>query len=81
MRISINGPSDPHINLRLPSALALNSLSARYIQKALQENGINLTRRQLLHLMRTLRKYKRKHPDWNLVEVEKADGGHIQVRL
>lgn len=81
MRILIIDPSEPRVDLRLPSALALNSVSALWIQKALQERGITLTRQQLLLLMRTLRKYKRKHPNWNLVEVEQADGKCIEIRL
>lgn len=68
-------------HLTLPSALILNSFAASFLSRFLKREGINITSRQARQVARSLKKFKRRHKDWPLVEVNDADGDHIRITL
>ena len=64
-----------------PTCLAINRLTAGFIRKKLRKEGVKLSRKQTVRLIRVFRKYRRKHPEWTLVEATEADGEHVIVKL
>ncbi len=64
-----------------PTRLAINRLTAGFIRKRLRKQGIELTRKQTVKMLKAFRKYRRKHPKWNLVDAREAGGDHVIVRL
>ena len=81
MRIIVQDPADQNVNLRFPTGLLLNRLTAHFAARMLQKYGLHLTGRQLSAFMRELKRWKRRHKDWVLVEVDSADGEYIQIRM
>ena len=61
------------IKLRFPTPLALKALS--------KKGGMSLTRKQAVMFARELRRFKKRHKDWKLVEVTSADGEHVEITL
>ena len=49
--------------------------------KVRSKDGPNLTPEQLARFFQAARQYKRKHPDWVMVEVQSADGDYVYVKL
>ena len=80
MRIHVKAGEDAKVHIRIPTALALNSFTALFLPGALEQQGIHVTYSQALHLVRTIRQCKRRHPDWVLVEVKSGDA-EVYVKL
>jgi len=81
MHIVVKESGGKNINLRLPSRLALNGLSAALLSKALNNQNIVIAAKQLRILFRAIKKYKRKHPKWKLIEVHDHDGDSVEITL
>lgn len=64
-----------------PTRLAINRLTAGFIRRKLRKEGVKLSRKQTVRMIKTLHKYRRNHPEWNLVDVREAGGDHIIVRI
>ncbi|MBR2926011.1 MAG: hypothetical protein IKC31_00315 [Clostridia bacterium] len=77
MKVSVNSRTV----FRFPTCLIVNRLSAGWIRKKLNKSGLHLTKKQTLLLMGELKKYKRRAPDWNLVEVTESNGDRIVVKI
>ena len=67
--------------LCLPTSFVINRFSAGIIRRMLQNKGIHLTKKQTVALVKEIKKYKKRHPDWNLVEVTHSDGSKITVKI
>ena len=70
-----------NIRLRLPTWLMLNRVTALTLPEMLRKYGIAVSYRQIVTFLKALNHYRRRHWDWNLVEAELSDGGHILVKL
>lgn len=64
-----------------PTRLAINRLTAGFIRRKLRKKGVKLSRKQTVKMLKAFRKYRRKHPGWNLVDAREAGGDHVIVRL
>lgn len=65
----------------LPTRIVANRFTAGFIRKKLEKEGIRLTRRQTLLFVREMKKYKKKHAEWNLVEIEEKNGDTVSIRI
>lgn len=80
MKISIKS-DDLKLTLRLPTGLILNRLTAGIVCRKLKKEGIYLTRKQTVLFIKELKKYKKKHRDWNLVEISENDTNSIVIKI
>ena len=80
MRIIAKG-DDYHVRLRIPTGLVLNRFAAAAISKEMGKHEMKITPHQARALMKTLKEYRRTHPDWVLAEVHGADGEYVFVKL
>lgn len=64
-----------------PTRLAINRLTAGFIRRKLRKEGVKLSRKQTVKMLKAFRKYRRKHPEWNLVEANEAGNAHLVVRI
>ena len=82
MRIVING-TDSHIPIKLlfPTGLVLNRFTAAFIPMALKDEDIPVTRTQAIRLIKELKRCKKRFPGWKLVEVQSAEGEHIEISV
>lgn len=80
MKISVKS-GDSKIVLRFPTGLILNRLTAGFVCRKLKKEGINLTRKQTVLFIKELKRYKKRHRDWNLVEVQESGGGNVIIRI
>ena len=81
MRIVVKSNDGPHIWLPIPSGLVLNRFVAGVAPKYLKEHGIHITKEQAVAFIKALNQYRRKHPEWVLVEVQSSDGEYVEVKL
>lgn len=81
MRIKVKDGETFRLNLPLPTGLVLNRLTAGFACKAMEENGVQITYRQMVKLICAIKAYKRSHPDWVLVEVRSAGGEEVSVQI
>ena len=80
MKIAIKW-DETKLTLRFPTGLILNRLTAGIVRKQLKKEGIHLTRRQTVLFIKELKKYRRQHRDWNLVEVSENDTNSIIIKI
>lgn len=81
MKIVVRSAAAENVKLRLPSALALNPVSALFLPKLLKRSGLAIDRKQAQLLVKAINQYRHSHPDWKLVEVESADGEYVEVTI
>ena len=77
MKITVNGRTV----FRFPTGMIFNSLTAGIVKKSLKKDGINLTRKQTAMLIKEIKRYRRTHADWYLVEVYEKSGEVIRVKI
>ena len=80
MKISINS-GDTRLVFRFPTGLVFNRLTAGIVCRRLKKEGIHLTRKQTVLFIKELKRYKRTHRDWNLVEIEENGEDSIIVKI
>ena len=81
MLIKVRSTDGPNLTIPLPTGLFCNRLTAGFAAKAMQQNGWNATPEQMARFFQAARYYKRKHPDWVMVEVQSSDGDYVYVKL
>ena len=79
MKIAIKW-DETKLTLRFPTGLVLNRLTAGIVRKSLKKQGVRLTRKQTVLFIKELKKYRRHHRDWNLVEVSENDN-HVIIKI
>ncbi len=77
MKVTVNSKTV----FMFPTRLAINRLTAGFIRRKLRREGVKLSRKQTVRLIKTVHKYRRKHPEWNLVEATEGGGDRVIVRL
>lgn len=85
MRIKIES-QEKNLNLALPSGLmsriAFSGIGLRYLKKHGGDDSFsNLTKRDMKNIRKTLRRMRKIHKNWNIVEMDSADGDHVIIRL
>ena len=78
---SIAKGDDYKIRLRIPTGLVFNRFTAAAISKKMGKYGVKISSRQARTLIKTLKEYRKIHPDWVLAEVHGANGEYVLVKL
>ncbi len=81
MKIIVKSNEGPNFWLPIPSGLVLNRFAAGFAPKYLKEYGLNITKEQAIYFVKELNRYRRKHRDWVLVEVQSAGGECVKIKL
>ena len=81
MIVKVRAKDGPNLTIPIPTSLLCNRLTAGFSAKMMAQNGVNATPEQMIRFFRTARQYKRKHPDWVMVEVESSTGDYVFVKL
>ena len=69
------------MTLRFPTGLILNRFTAGIVRRKLKKEGIHLTRKQTVLFIKELKKYKKTHRDWNLVEISENDTNSVIIKI
>lgn len=81
MKIVVRSVGAENVRIRLPSGLVLNPVTALFLPKLMQQNGLKMNGKQAQLLVKTIRQYRRSHPNWKLVEVKSANGDYVEVKI
>jgi len=81
MLIKVRSQDGPNLTIPIPTGLFCNRLTAGFAAKAMAQNGWNATPEQMVRFFQAARQYKRKHPDWVMVEVQSSEGDYVYVKL
>ncbi len=81
MRVYVKEDTGQKIDIRIPTGLALNRVTAGIVAKVMQKNGVEITKNQMKMLVKAVKDYKKHHPDWKLVEIQDADGEQVEIVL
>lgn len=81
MKITIKHENN-NLNLRFPSGLLLNGLTASAAGVMLKRKAheLNISGSQLRTLIRAVNKYRKKHKDWVLVEIQEQSGETVVIK-
>ena len=59
----------------------MNRMTALIAPGVLEKKGIEITKEQALRMIQAIRGYRRRYPDWKLVEAEMSDGDYLEITL
>ena len=79
--IKEGGEKPKKFRVILPTSLILNSITAGFAVKEAEENGVKITKEQMINLFKAIKKYKRRHRGWTLVDAVSSDGSEVRVKL
>ena len=79
MRVIVNEVNGNDTNLNLPSGLIMNPVVAAVLEKVCKKRGVEFPRKQISQFMKIVKKYKKEHPEWKLVEVDSPNGEHVEI--
>ena len=65
----------------VPTGLLFSDLTAAFLPKIMEQNGMTITPEQARKLMRGIRKCKRRHRGLTLVEAQTANGDYVEIKL
>lgn len=77
MRIKINS----HTVFLFPTGVIANRFTAGIISMMLEKEGVHLTKRQIKLFIKEIKRFKNKHPEWNLIEICDDDKDTIEVKF
>lgn len=82
MRIYVSSPGERTVDLRFPSGLVLNSLTARIAAPIMsREMGRHIPAGALSAVIKEIERCRKSMPDWNLVEVSSPGNGDVIIKL
>ena len=81
MRIDIQTNQGRALKIVLPTGLALNRVTALIFPGALEKKGIHMTREQAIRIVQIIRRCRRNHSSWKLVEMKMEDGSCVDITL
>lgn len=81
MQIIVKSNEGPNIQLPIPSGLVFSRFAAGFAPKYLKEYDIDITKEQAVAFFKALKRYRRQHPEWVLVEVQRSNGEYVIVKL
>ncbi len=81
MKININPGERSKLNIRIPTAIAFNPLTALFLCIKSRKNGTPVNYFKAVAFMRELRRYRRKHPEWGLLEITENDEKILEIRM
>lgn len=81
MKITITGTERRDMIIPIPSAIALNPVTALLMPGIMKQNGVSMSYAQAVTFIRAINEYRRRHPEWVLVEVIENDGSKIEIRI
>ena len=80
MKLRIKDKSH-NIRLWLPSGLFLSRPFAAAIARGARDKGVPLTGKQLNVLFKAIKRYRKEHKDWVLLEVDSKSGEKAFIKL
>lgn len=77
MRINKNN----HTVFIFPTGLIINKFTMVIIHIKLKKEGINIPRRQILPIVKEIKRYSKHNPNWNFIEINEKSGISISFRI
>lgn len=77
MRINKNN----HTVFIFPTGLIINKCTVGIIRIKLKKEGINIPKKQILAIAKETKRYKKRNPDWNFIEINEKSGMSISFRI
>lgn len=81
MKIVVKSNEGPNIRILIPSGLALNRFAAEFAPKYLKKCGLDITKERAIAFIKELKRYRREHPEWVLVEAQSSDGEYVKIKI
>lgn len=79
--IKEGGEKPKKFRIILPTSLIFNRFTAGFAAKEAEKNGAKISKKQMINLFKAVKKYKRRHKDWTLVEMISSNGDEVRVKL
>ncbi len=81
MKIQIKDSENHKFCVPIPTGAVFGHITAAILPRALLDKGVTITKKQAYQFIRELRRYKKRHPDWVLVDVESSDGETVKITV
>lgn len=80
MRIKVKS-SDAHFSLIIPTSFICSKLGVKLISRYCIKDKGKLSDIQIREMAAALKKFRKKHRDWVLVDVRSNDGERVLIKL
>lgn len=81
MKIQIKDSENHKFCFPIPTGAVFGHITAALLPRALQDKGVTITKKQAYQFIRELRRYKKHHPDWVLVDIEDSCGDTVKITV
>jgi len=81
MKIQIKEAGGHKFTLPIPTGAVFGHLTAAFLPRVLKDEDVTITRKQAYQLLKELRRFKKRHPDWILVDIQSANGDMVKITV
>ena len=81
IKITSNGKTT---SLLFPTSLILNPISFSFTRGDIKIDNVGISglkAKDVSKILKVIKRYKKENPEWNLVEIESADGDGVIIKL
>jgi hypothetical protein len=64
-----------------PTGFIVNRFTAGILRRRLKKEGIKLKRKQVLLIIKEIKRYKKSHSGWNVIEVDNKSKDTVKIRI
>ena len=64
-----------------PTRFILNNFTAGIIRRKLKKDGINLTKKQILPIIKEIKRYKKRNSNWIFAQINEKNGNTITWKI
>lgn len=80
MKIQISS-SGQRFNISIPSGIVFNRATAVLMPAVMKKNGINISVKASVKMIKELNNYRKNNPEWYLVEINSSKGDTVRIKL
>ena len=81
MKIKIYNDDVRAINIYIPNWLITNRIVCFYITKVIKKYKVEINPKDLVKVMKLIKRIKKTNKEWNILEVETSDNERVIVKI
>ncbi len=70
-----------HTVYLFPTGLILNNFTAGIIQRKIKKDGINVTKKQILPIIKEIKRYKKRNSNWIFAQINEKNDNTITWKI
>lgn len=81
MKIIVYGENDKIRTIKISNKLIANRIVANYIYKKIKKEKKDVDKKQIMLILKLIKKYSKEYIDWTLLEIITKDNEKVNIKI